>query len=124
MRYSDDGEPQGTAASPCWRCSAGKGSANAVCVVTRYFGGVLLGGRPLLRPIRERPSWPWRGGHLSGTPLDGLTIPAATASGKGTAEEIPVWDGVVLDTEYGADVVIKALLPEGKRGTLPSGSWI
>ena len=29
---------------------------------------------------------------------------------------IPLWDGIVADTEYGADVTIKALLPEGKEG--------
>ena len=45
-----------------------------------------------------------------------LTIPCGYSLLGKITQEIPVWDGVVLDTEYGADVVIKALLPEGKEG--------
>ena len=43
MRYSDDGEPQGTAGQPMLEVFSREGVTNAVCVVTRYFGGVLLG---------------------------------------------------------------------------------
>ena len=42
-RYSDDGEPQGTAGIPMLEVFRKAGVSNAVCVVTRYFGGVLLG---------------------------------------------------------------------------------
>ena len=42
-RYSDDGEPQGTAGIPMLEVFRRAGVTNAVCVVTRYFGGVLLG---------------------------------------------------------------------------------
>ena len=45
-----------------------------------------------------------------------LTIPCGyNLLGKLT-QEIPLWDGIEADTEYGADVTIKALLPEGKEG--------
>ena len=44
-RYSDDGEPQGTAGIPMLEVFRKQGVSNAVCVVTRYFGGVLLGTR-------------------------------------------------------------------------------
>ena len=42
-RYSDDGEPQGTAGIPMLEVFRRAGVTNVVCVVTRYFGGVLLG---------------------------------------------------------------------------------
>ena len=48
-RYSDDGEPQGTAGIPMLEVFRKAGVTDAVCVVTRYFGGVLLGAGGLLR---------------------------------------------------------------------------
>ncbi len=49
MRYSDDGEPQGTAGLPILEVLKKSGITDAVVVVTRYFGGVLLGKGGLLR---------------------------------------------------------------------------
>ncbi|MBO5556819.1 MAG: YigZ family protein, partial [Oscillospiraceae bacterium] len=48
-RYSDDGEPQGSAGLPMLEVFRREGVSNVVCVVTRYFGGVLLGTGGLLR---------------------------------------------------------------------------
>ena len=48
-RYSDDGEPQGTAGIPMLEVFRREGVCNVVCVVTRYFGGILLGAGGLLR---------------------------------------------------------------------------
>lgn len=42
-RYSDDGEPQGTAGVPILDVIRKSGATDAVVVVTRYFGGILLG---------------------------------------------------------------------------------
>ena len=49
MRYGDDGEPQGTAGQPMLNVFARGNVENVVCVVTRYFGGVLLGAGGLAR---------------------------------------------------------------------------
>ena len=49
VRYGDDGEPQGTAGQPMLNVLQREGVENAVCVVTRYFGGVLLGAGGLTR---------------------------------------------------------------------------
>ena len=43
VRYSDDGEPQGTAGQPMLNVFQRENVTGAVCVVTRYFGGILLG---------------------------------------------------------------------------------
>lgn len=48
-RYSDDGEPQGTAGVPVLDVIEKEGLTDTVVVVTRYFGGVLLGGGGLVR---------------------------------------------------------------------------
>ena len=49
VRYSDDGEPQGTAGIPTLDVLQKSGVTDAVVVVTRYFGGILLGGGGLVR---------------------------------------------------------------------------
>ena len=48
-RYSDDGEPQGTAGVPILEVLRKSGATDAVVVVTRYFGGILLGAGGLAR---------------------------------------------------------------------------
>lgn len=48
-RCSDDGEPSGTAGRPMLEVLTGEGIRNAAVVVTRYFGGVLLGTGGLVR---------------------------------------------------------------------------
>lgn len=48
-RYSDDGEPQGTAGIPTLDVLLKSGVTDTVIVVTRYFGGILLGAGGLVR---------------------------------------------------------------------------
>ncbi len=52
-RYSDDGEPQGTAGPPVLDVLAKRGIRDAVVVVVRYFGGTLLGTGGLVRAYTE-----------------------------------------------------------------------
>ena len=49
MRYSDDGEPQGTAGVPVLDVIKKMGIVDVVVVVTRYFGGIMLGAGGLVR---------------------------------------------------------------------------
>ena len=49
QRYSDDGEPQGTAGVPTLDVLLKQDVTDCVVVVTRYFGGILLGGGGLVR---------------------------------------------------------------------------
>ena len=53
MRYSDDGEPGGTAGMPIIEVMKARGVTNACVVVTRYFGGVLLGAGGLVRAYSQ-----------------------------------------------------------------------
>lgn len=52
-RYSDDGEPQGTAGVPMLGVFQKAGVTDLVCVVTRYFGGILLGAGGLVRAYTQ-----------------------------------------------------------------------
>lgn len=48
-RFSDDGEPSGTAGGPMLTTLSGQNIANVLVIVTRYFGGILLGTGGLIR---------------------------------------------------------------------------
>lgn len=52
-KYSDDGEPQGTAGQPVLEVLAKEGMTDCAVVVTRYFGGVLLGAGGLSRAYAQ-----------------------------------------------------------------------
>jgi uncharacterized YigZ family protein len=55
-RYSDDGEPQGTAGVPVLDVLKKRGLTDVCVVVTRYFGGILLGGGGLVRAYSHAAS--------------------------------------------------------------------
>lgn len=53
FKYSDDGEPSGTAGRPIYDVICGNGLTNILLVVTRYFGGTKLGTGGLVRAYSE-----------------------------------------------------------------------
>ncbi|NJP41274.1 DUF1949 domain-containing protein [Oscillospiraceae bacterium HV4-5-C5C] len=53
QRFSDDGEPHGTAGQPVLSVLTGAGLWQSVVVVTRYFGGILLGTGGLVRAYTD-----------------------------------------------------------------------
>ena len=55
-RYSDDGEPQGTAGMPVLNAIRMSGISDVLVVVTRYFGGILLGAGGLVRAYSQAAS--------------------------------------------------------------------
>lgn len=52
-RHSDDGEPSGTAGAPIYEVLRREGLTDVTCVVTRYFGGILLGTGGLTRAYAQ-----------------------------------------------------------------------
>lgn len=56
VRYSDDGEPQGTGGQPVLRVLGALGLTDVCLVVTRFFGGVLLGAAGLTRAYSKAAS--------------------------------------------------------------------
>ena len=113
VRFSDDGEPGGTAGMPMLQVLQREGLYNIVCVVTRYFGGILLGAGGLVRAYTK-----------------GAKI-AVVAAGKSmkrvwTVVYLPCpypfyervklligeFGGIIRETEFGAEVELELLFPE------------
>ena len=63
-RFSDDGEPGGTAGRPILAAIEGQGADHVVVVVTRYFGGIKLGAGGLVRAYSTAASQCLRGAQL------------------------------------------------------------
>lgn len=112
-RYSDDGEPQGTAGIPMLEVFRREGVTNLVCVVTRYFGGVLLGAGGLFRAYTKSAKDALdAAGRSVVRRWVRLEIPCSYAALERYKQEIAAFDGAVEDMDYGAAVTIRALLPE------------
>lgn len=112
-RYSDDGEPQGTAGIPMLEVFRRAGVTNAVCVVTRYFGGILLGTGGLLRAYTKSAKDALDAAGVSAVRRwVSVELPCSYALLERVKTAVAATDGVVSDLEYGADVVLRALLPE------------
>ena len=115
VRYSDDGEPQGTAGIPMLEVLKREGVTNVVCVVTRYFGGVLLGTGGLLRSYTKSAKDAL---DAAGICVVRRWVKAEIACSYAMLErlktECTAIGGVVADIEYSADVCLKLLLPEDK----------
>ena len=115
VRYSDDGEPQGTAGIPMLEVLKREGVTNVVCVVTRYFGGVLLGTGGLLRAYTKSAKDAL---DAAGICVVRRWVKAEIACSYAMLErlktECTASGGVVADIEYSADVCLKLLLPEDK----------
>ena len=113
VRYSDDGEPQGTAGIPMLEVFKREGIENVVCVVTRYFGGVLLGAGGLLRAYTKSAKDALDAAGVSVVRRwVKADVPCTYSLLERVKGECAAVNGVVEDVEYGAQVCVKALLPE------------
>ena len=112
-RYSDDGEPQGTAGIPMLEVFRREGVTNAVCVVTRYFGGVLLGTGGLLRAYTQSAKDALDAAGLSVVRrwLE-ASAPCPYAMLERIKQETAAFGGSVAGLDYGAEVTLRMLLPE------------
>ena len=107
-RYSDDGEPQGTAGIPALYVLRKQGVTDCAVVVTRYFGGILLGAGGLVRAYA----------HAAAMALSnaGIVIMAHCSLLEITCDYsfygklavcIPEWGGIVEDTQFGGAVTVR-----------------
>ena len=118
-RCSDDGEPSGTAGRPMLDVILGEDIYNVAVVVTRYFGGVLLGTGGLVRAYSKAVQ-------------EGLAASKVILKQKGIALKITTdYTGLgkiqyiagernipVLDSEYTDKVVMKLLVPVQDVGSV------
>ena len=113
-RYSDDGEPQGTAGQPMLNVFEREGVVDVLCIVTRYFGGILLGAGGLCRAYTKAAKDALDAAGISQMQpwlQQQITVPYALFERAKLL--IAAQDGAVEDAQYGADILITYRIPEG-----------
>lgn len=111
-RYSDDGEPQGTAGRPMLEVFQRESVTDLCCVVTRYFGGILLGTGGLLRAYTRAAGDALQAAGISVQRVWAqLSVPCPYSLYDRIRSETEKAGGVIADTAWSADVVLTVLLP-------------
>ncbi len=113
QRYSDDGEPQGTAGFPILEVIRKRELQNVVVVVTRYFGGILLGAGGLIRAYGKACSGSLENGNeIWVKPCLEIKIPIEyPLSGK--LQNMLINEGFILaNTVYTDEVTFTVYVPK------------
>ena len=112
VRYSDDGEPQGTAGQPMLNVFQRENVTNVVCVVTRYFGGVLLGAGGLTRAYSKSARDTLCDAGVSEMGLWAtVSVPCPYGLFERVKGEAAALGGIIDGAEYGADIRLDVSLP-------------
>ena len=115
VRFSDDGEPGGTAGNPMMQVLQREELYNVVCVVTRYFGGVLLGAGGLVRAYTKGAKIAVDAAGKSMKRIwSVLYVPCPYSFYERVKLEIEAFDGVLRDTQFGAEVEMEILIAQGQ----------
>ena len=113
QRYSDDGEPQGTGGLPVFGVIYRRGLVNVAAVVTRYFGGVLLGAPGLLRAYSGAATLALDGAEIvvmrRGIYYEIIMEYSLISRVEKLAAEL---GGRIGDTVYNEKVVMSVMIPE------------
>lgn len=112
-RYSDDGEPQGTAGQPMLNVFQREGVSNVCCVVTRYFGGILLGAGGLTRAYSKSARDALTEAGVATMCLwEQVCLECAYSLLERVKLEIAAVNGTLDDISYAAHVTVTASLPD------------
>ena len=115
VRFSDDGEPGGTAGMPMLQVLQREGLYNAVCVVTRYFGGILLGAGGLVRAYTKGAKIAVdAAGKSMKRVWTVLYVPCPYSFYERVRLEAEAFGGIVHKADFGAEVELELLFPEAK----------
>ena len=113
VRFSDDGEPGGTAGMPMLQVLQREGLYNCVCGVTRYFGGILLGAGGLVRAYTKGAKIAVdAAGKSMKRVWSCLYVPCPYTFYERVKLETAAWGGIIRDTQFGAEVELEILVPE------------
>ena len=115
VRFSDDGEPGGTAGMPMLQVLQREGLFNVVCVVTRYFGGILLGAGGLVRAYTKGAKIAIdAAGKSMKRVWSVLYVPCPYTFYERVKLEVAAYEGIIRDTQFGAEVELEILVAENK----------
>ena len=116
-RFSDDGEPGGTAGMPMMDALRGAGVTDVLCVVTRYFGGILLGTGGLVRAYSKSCSEAIRAaGIVRMAPCDLIAFDVPYHQWAIFQQEARK-QGAILSPEYGERIYCVATVEKGRTKT-------
>lgn len=115
-RCSDDGEPTGTAGRPMLDVLLKENIHNAAVVVTRYFGGVLLGTGGLVRAYQQATKEGLSASEIIEKKDGAVLFIRTDYTGIGRLQYLFAQEKItVMDTAYEADVLVKAVIPENDK---------
>ena len=115
VRYGDDGEPQGTAGQPMLNVFQRENVENVVCIVTRYFGGILLGAGGLTRAYAKAAKDALdAAGKARMQPFSVLLLECPYPMFERIKLLIEGHEGRIESSDYGAAVTLTFLLPVQK----------
>ena len=113
MRFSDDGEPGGTAGNPMMQVLQKENLNNVLCVVTRYFGGILLGAGGLVRAYTKGAKIAVNAAGKSIKRVwSVLYIPCPYNFYERVKLETESFGGIIRDTQFGAEVELEILVAQ------------
>ena len=113
VRFSDDGEPGGTAGMPMLQVLQREGLYNIVCVVTRYFGGILLGAGGLVRAYTKGAKIAVDAAGKSMKRVWSVVyLPCPYTFYERVKLLVAEFGGIIRETEFGAEVELELLFPE------------
>ncbi|HEU4513256.1 MAG TPA: YigZ family protein [Nocardioidaceae bacterium] len=119
QRSSDDGEPSGTAGAPMLEVLRGRGLSDVVAVVTRYFGGVLLGAGGLVRAYTDAVR---AGLDAAGSRerrlLERYVVEVPHADAGKLENALRAYGVAVLGVDYGAAATLHLAVPAGESDQL------
>ena len=119
LRYSDDGEPQGTAGQPMLNVFEREDVWDVCCVVTRYFGGILLGAGGLTRAYGGTAKLALNAAGVSRMRLWAtMAVPCTYPLYERMKLLVEGCGGSIEDTEYGADILLTVTLPAQRQAEL------
>lgn len=119
QRCSDDGEPSGTAGKPMLDVLLGKKISNVVVVVTRYFGGTLLGTGGLVRAYQKSTQEGLEASVVFEKCYGNQVSIQTDYNGIGKLQYIAATMELhTLDTEYTDKVIMKLLVPVEQQDEL------
>jgi uncharacterized YigZ family protein len=114
-RYSDDGEPQGTAGVPMLETIRKSGVTDCVVVVTRYFGGILLGAGGLVRAYSHGAKIALDAAHIvTYEQYTEFRVTCDYSDYQKLNYELPQWGIIVDDSNFGGTVALKLAVKSTK----------
>lgn len=119
MRYSDDGEPQGTAGMPMLDVLRHERLVNVCCVVTRYFGGILLGTGGLVRAYTKGVQVAVAAAGVQQMSRFATLLIVCPYNLLGMVQQVlPEYACSVEEIDYGVDVTLTVIQPVGMLDAL------